>query len=205
MTTTKRTTTKTAAARKGRKTAKPHTIDGIRYKSGTLVKIHQEMKQAVADGWIKSFTLPQVGDGQKKSKFGAYKAEVDGFIFDSVMEARFYVYLSGLRYRGEIRSFDRQVTYELQPKFRSKVTGKIVLPITYIADFCIIANDGTQTVVDVKGKETDVFLMKKKMMQYRYPELRFLCIQWRASTGTWEDLEDIKAVRRKAKRSKKVG
>ena len=185
MTTTKRTTTKTAAARKGRKTAKPHTIDGIRYKSGTLVKIHQERKQAVADGWIKSFTLPQVGDGQKKSKFGAYKAEVDGFIFDSVMEARFYVYLSGLRYRGEIRSFDRQVTYELQPKFRSKVTGKIVLPITYIADFCIIANDGTQTVVDVKGKETDVFLMMKKMMQYRYPELRFLCIQWRASTGTW--------------------
>lgn len=205
MTTTKRTTTKTAAARKGRKTAKPHTIDGIRYKSGTLVKIHQEMKQAVADGWIHSFTLPRIGDGQKKSKFGAYKAEVDGFIFDSVMEARFYVYLSGLRYRGEIRSFDRQVTYELQPKFRSKVTGKIVLPITYIADFCIIANDGTQTVVDVKGKETDVFLMKKKMMQYRYPELRFLCIQWRASTGTWEDLEDIKAARRKAKRSKKVG
>lgn len=185
--------------------AKPHVIDGITYKSGTLVKIHGEMKAAQTAGYIETFTLPQVGDGQKHTKYGAYKAEVDGRVFDSVMEARFYVALCRELVLHKIHGFDCQVEYELQPKFRSKTTGKIVRAITYITDFLITANDGTQIAVDVKGQETPEFKIKKKMFEYRYPNVQFMCVQWVASTSSWEDLEDIKAARRKKKREAKVG
>lgn len=193
---------RTAAAKKQAGRAKPHTIDGICYKSGTLVRIHEEMKAAVGAGFIHSFTLPQLGDGQKKTKYGAYKAEVDGRIFDSVMEARFYVALRELLAQERIAGFECQKEFELQPKFRSRTTGRVVRPITYIADFFVTGCDGVQTAVDVKGQETPEFRIKKKLFEYRYPDVKFACVQWRASTGSWEDLEVIKAARRKKKREK---
>lgn len=193
--------TKSAAAPSKTRRSVAHIIDGIAYKSNTLVKYHNEMKQAVANGWINSFTLPQIGDGQKKSKFGAYKAEVDGRIFDSVMEARFYVYLKSLEAQGIISSFECQVAFELQPKFRDKFTNKVIFAINYIADFVIVGNDGVKTVVDTKGVETADFLIKKKLMQYKFPDLRFMCVQWVAGSQSWEDLEDIKKERRARKRA----
>lgn len=196
----KTTAKKTTTPKKSRKSI-PHIVDGIAYKSGTLVKYHNEMKQAIAGGWITSFTLPQIGDGQKKSKFGAYKAEVDGRIFDSVMEARFYVYLKGLQASGSISSFECQVGFELQPKFRDKFTHKVILPINYIADFVITMPDDSKIVVDTKGIETADFLIKKKIMRYKFPDLRFMCVQWVAGTQSWEDLEDIKKERRAKKRA----
>jgi len=40
-----------------------------------------------------------------------------------------------------------------------------------VADFVIVNNDGTTDVVDVKGFETQVFKIKKKLFEYKYPEL----------------------------------
>ncbi len=177
-----------------------HTIDGIKYKSKTLVEYHKELFQAVENRIIKSFTLPHAGDKHSYSKYGASKAEVDGIIFDSVMEARFYVYLKTLQKNKQIKGFDIQVKYVLQDKYRNKFTGKAVLPITYIADFSIITLSGDEVVVDVKGRETADFKIKKKMFGYKYPDKYFMCVQWRASTQSWEDLEDIKKSRREKKK-----
>ena len=85
-----------------------------------------------------------------------------------------------------------QVTYELQPRFKDKISGKTIRPITYIADFVITDSNGQVIVVDVKGKETDVFKLKKKMFQYRYPDIRFMCMRWVNKANDWFELDELK-------------
>lgn len=106
---------------------------------------------------------------KKKSKYGNKKTVVDGIEFDSQKEAEYYCQLKLLKRAGEIKGFGLQPRYELQPKFRKN--GKKYRPITYIADFVISNNDGTTEIVDVKGVETQVFKIKKKMFEYKYPDL----------------------------------
>lgn len=174
-----------------------HMVDGINYRSADFVEYHKEFK---ADKKVKSFTLPQVGDGQRRGKFGSLKAEVNGIIFDSVMEARYYVYLLNQKAEKKIKTFDMQVSYELIPKLTDKVTGKKIQATNYIADFVITDNKGKKTVVDVKGKETEVFRIKEKLFRYRYPDTDFICVQWDKSEKSWRLLEEIK----KDKRMKKL-
>lgn len=105
----------------------------------------------------------------KRSKYGNKKTIVDNIEFDSQKEAEYYCQLKLLKRAGEIKEFGLQPKYELQPGF--KKNGKKYRPITYIADFVITHNDGTTEIVDVKGVETQVFKIKKKMFEYQYPEL----------------------------------
>lgn len=189
---------KTSTTKKKSKVIHLNIVDGFHYKTKSIADTHREWK---SNPLVKSFTLPTIGDGQKKSKYGALKAEVNGRIFDSVMEAKFYVYLLGLKQSGEISKFECQVSYELQPKYRNKQTNKIVQPIRYIADFVIHDNNGSITVVDVKGQETDVFKLKKKMFEYKYPDYVFMCVQWRATLGEWLTLEEIAAMAKKKKKT----
>ena len=176
-----------------RKTA-AYTIDNIRYKSKSLVDIHKELKE---NKYVKSFTLPHIGDKQKKSKYGAYKAEVNGIIFDSVMEARYFAYLLLLKAKKEIKDFSCQVKFNLLPKGRNKFTGKAILETNYIADFVIVYPDDRKVVVDIKGKKTIEFRLKEKMFFFKYPDLELKCVQWDAKTHSWRDLNDILADKRK--------
>lgn len=201
---------KTPKLVQGDATVKPkkfYDIDGCRYKSKALMDLHKEFKGYMQFKLIKSFTLPTVGDGQKKSKYGALKAEVDGYVFDSVMESRFYIYLLQLVHAKSIKSFELQTPYELQERYKDPRTKKWVRAISYISDFVITNLDGSLLVIDVKGRETADFKLKKKMFGYKYRDIPLMCVQWEPKSKEWMDLEDIKAETRKINKLKgeKIG
>jgi len=107
---------------------------------------------------------------KSKSKYNNQKTIVDGIKFDSKKEAEYYCQLKLLKQAGKIKDYRLQPRYELQPAFEKN--GKKYRAITYIADFAIINNDGTTEVVDIKGVETQVFKIKKKLFEYMYPDLK---------------------------------
>lgn len=102
------------------------------------------------------------------SKYNAKKVEVDGIKFDSKAEAEYYLHLKEKVDNGEIRSFERQIRMTLQEGFYLEgIKGK-VRDITYVVDFVVTKSDGSITYIDVKGIETDVFKLKRKMFMHKY-------------------------------------
>lgn len=110
-------------------------------------------------------------DAQAGMKYHNKKVECDGIIFDSTKEKNYYCELKVLRRAGEVIDFERQVTFELQPKFRH--AGKTERAIKYIADFVIKYKDGRTVVVDTKGFRTKDYLLKRKMLLYKNPGILF--------------------------------
>lgn len=94
---------------------------------------------------------------KRKSKYGAKKTVVDGIIFDSLTESKYYLFLKLAKKRGKIKHFDMQPVYELQPRYehptRLTKAGKksLIAAIKFTPDFLITLNDDTQKVVDIKG------------------------------------------------------
>lgn len=102
-----------------------------------------------------------------KSKYGNKKTKLDGYTFDSKAEALFYSELKIRQKTGEILFFRVQPRYRLLDGFEKD--GKRHRPIDYIADFEIHHKDGSIEVVDVKGFKTEVFKIKEKMFNKKYP------------------------------------
>ena len=73
---------------------------------------------------------------------------------------------------GVIRDLELQPEYELIPSFRKN--GKTWRRTLYKADFrYILAEDDSYIIEDVKGSTsviTDVFRLKQKLFEYKYPE-----------------------------------
>ena len=111
------------------------------------------------------------------NKYKNKKTIVDGIKFDSEMESHYYIYLKQLKEIGEVVDFVLQPTYLLQEGF--DLNGKRIRPITYKADFKVIYKDGHEEVIDVKGKLTEEFKIKRKMLLYRYKDINFKCVQER--------------------------
>lgn len=105
------------------------------------------------------------------NKYGNDKTLVDGIKFDSTKEANFYCELKMRRMAGEIKDFELQVPFILQPAY--KKDNQTVRAIKYLADFVITYPDGKQEVIDVKGMRTEVYKIKKKLLLYKYPKLNF--------------------------------
>lgn len=112
---------------------------------------------------------------KKKSKYGNKKTIVNGIEFDSLAESRYYLVLLEKKKKGEILDFELQPVFELQPTF--KKNGTTHRAIKYKADFKIIHNDGRIDIVDVKGMKTEVFKIKQKLFEYRYPELTLRLVE----------------------------
>ena len=77
--------------------------------------------------------------------------------------------LTLLEKAGEISDLVFQPKYVLQPGFKEASTKKRIQAITYTADFSYREGDRehlTTVVVDVKGAETQQFLMRAKMLRY---------------------------------------
>lgn len=106
------------------------------------------------------------------NKYCAKKTRIDGITFDSKKEADYYCELKMRRMLGEVKDFDLQVPFELQEKFR--YNGKAIRAIVYVADFVVTYKDGTKEVIDVKGYRTEGYLLKKKMLLYKYPDINFV-------------------------------
>ncbi len=105
---------------------------------------------------------------KKRHKFNARPTVIDGISFASLAEGRRYGELKLLVAAEKIHDLKLQPRYVLQAKFRHD--GKAVREIVYVADFAY-REDGLAVVEDVKGMETPVFKLKRKMFLRQYPEL----------------------------------
>jgi hypothetical protein len=92
----------------------------------------------------------------KASKFGNEKTEINGIVFASKAEARRYSELKLLEKAGYIRKL------ELQPEFVFELNGKIMF--RYLADFRYFEG-ATRVTEDVKGHQTPVFRLKRKIIE----------------------------------------
>lgn len=104
------------------------------------------------------------------SKYRSKKVVVDGITFDSKKESKRYCELKLLERCGKIKDLELQHKFELQPSFKKK--GRTIRAITYVADFVYFDLETMRIVVeDAKGYKTDVYMLKKKMFEFKYPEL----------------------------------
>jgi hypothetical protein len=122
-----------------------------------------------------------------RTKYKAKKTEVDGTTFDSMKEAKRYQELKILEAAGQIKDLRLQVPYELIPAMREpdtigkrggKIKGKLIeRAVIYKADFVYLEKldipfsdqeKWEEVVEDVKGMRTKEYIMKRKLMLYRY-------------------------------------
>jgi len=90
---------------------------------------------------------------------------VNGYLFDSKKEASRYRELLIMEKAGLIRNLRLQVKYQLTPTMHF---GKETLRSSYyVADF-VYDEDGQEVVEDVKGMRTPLYILKKKVLAYRY-------------------------------------
>ena len=101
------------------------------------------------------------------SKYGSRKTIVDGITFASNKESVRYIELRNLQMAGIIKSFSCQPKFLLYEGYKRK-DGKKIRPITYVADFDVVYQDGHREIEDVKGMETEVFKIKRKIFEGRY-------------------------------------
>ena len=104
------------------------------------------------------------------SKYHSRKTTIYGITFDSKREANRYCELRLLEMAGKIKYLRLQHQFVLQPPFRKN--GKTIRAITYVADFVYYDLERSKIVVeDVKGFKTKEYLLKKKMFEYKFPDL----------------------------------
>lgn len=102
------------------------------------------------------------------TKYNNKKITVNGQVFDSKKEANRYKELLLLEKAGAIKDLRMQVKFTLIPAQRDEATGKVVeRECSYKADF-VYEEDGKTVVEDVKGFRTKEYIIKRKLMMWRY-------------------------------------
>lgn len=112
---------------------------------------------------------------KKENKYHAKKTTVNGITFDSKKESQDWNNLCLLEACGVISNLRRQVAFELQPAYVNNA-GKKIRAIEYVADF-VFNKNGKTYVQDTKGgraTQTDVFKLKRKIFEYKYPDYIFV-------------------------------
>ena len=115
-----------------------------------------------------------------KTKYKNKKVVADGITFDSQKEYKRYCELKMLEKAGEISDLRLQVPFELIPlqyeyykrygkKGQRLKDGKRLLEraVTYKADF-VYTENGETIVEDSKGMRTKEYVIKRKILLYRY-------------------------------------
>ncbi len=108
------------------------------------------------------------------NKYRNKKIQIDRYVFDSIAEGQRYRELALLERAGKISDLKLQPRFLLQESFRKN--GKTYRAINYIADFMYKEN-GRTIVEDVKGMETKEFKIKRKLFEYKYPDLELKIIK----------------------------
>ncbi len=94
----------------------------------------------------------------KPNKYHNHPTTVDGIRFDSKKEARYYEQLKIRQQLGEVSYWLRQVPLHLPGGSR------------YVVDFVVFYTSGAAPdYVDVKGRQTQVFRLKKREIEHQYP------------------------------------
>lgn len=94
------------------------------------------------------------------SKYGNKKTRYNGRVYDSKKEANRAMEIDLMIRSGDVKSV------EVQPSFPIVVNGKKIC--TYKADFKITYSDGDVVIEDVKGMRTDVYKIKKRLVEALY-------------------------------------
>jgi len=110
------------------------------------------------------------GKIKNHSKYSNEPSVVDGLIFHSKKEANRYKELLLMKNAGLIENLQLQPLFILQTGFSYK--GKKERAITYSADFQYTEN-GKTIVEDVKGMQTDVYKIKRKLLLCKFPDINF--------------------------------
>ena len=160
-------------------------------KNKSYIQLVDFFKDAYDRGIIESFKVPEI-NLKTCGRFKVYKPIIDNITFDSGMEAKYYVHLLEDVQAGIVDNFSRQQEFQLQPSF--KIGDKRRAAIKYIADFVVTYTDGNVVVIDVKGRETPDFKIKKKMFEYKF-RMPLYCVQF--YQNQWMRLDDIKKLKRR--------
>lgn len=101
-----------------------------------------------------------------KSRLGVSAVVVDGERYGSPAELRRWRHLQLLEKAGRISHLQRQVP------FRIEVNGELIC--TYFADATYFENQTNKSVIeDTKGKPTEVYKLKRKLVKAMYPGREF--------------------------------
>ena len=103
------------------------------------------------------------------NKYRNKKIVYDGITFDSMKESNRYKELKLMERAGNIKELQLQKEFELQPAF--SLNNRKIRAIKYVCDFYYYDNKKKRYVVeDVKSEatKTQVYKIKKKMLQYKY-------------------------------------
>lgn len=111
-------------------------------------------------------------NGVTMNKYHNRKTVIDGITFDSKKEADYYCELRIRRMAHEITGFDMQVPFVLLEPFKYK--GRKIQGIKYTADFVVQYPDGRKEIIDVKGLRTRDYIMRKKLLLSKYPDIDFV-------------------------------
>ena len=106
-----------------------------------------------------------------KAKYGNKKTVIDGYVFDSKLEAKRFTDLKTMLKIGNISNLTLQKKFVLQDGFI--YNGKAERAITYVCDFYYKDKQGNEIVEDAKGFKTDVYKIKRKLFLYKYPHIVF--------------------------------
>ncbi len=109
--------------------------------------------------------IVQTVDNKKMNKYGNIRSVYKGRVFHSKREAEFARTLDMMRRATDPEQRVREIEY--QPKYPLVVNGKKIC--TYIGDFNVTYESGKRTLFDVKGFKTDIYKMKKKLVEALYP------------------------------------
>lgn len=102
----------------------------------------------------------------KYQKYRNKKTKIDGYTFDSKLEAKRYQELKLMQKAGVIKELELQPSFEIIPTVRYK--GKTYRVTVYKADFSYRDQEGNLIVEDTKGFETDVYKLKRKLFILKY-------------------------------------
>ena len=105
---------------------------------------------------------------KQKNKYRNRNIEFCGIKFDSIKERDRYKTLKAMLELGVISDLRRQQKFVLIPSQR--IEGKLIeREASYIADFVYVDNETGRTIVeDTKGFRTDTYILKRKMMLWKY-------------------------------------
>ncbi len=98
---------------------------------------------------------------RSSSKYGNRKIELDGHVFDSKAEARYYKELLMRQKAKDILFFKLQPKYQVMSAFEKD--GKTIRAIHYIADFEVHHKDG--------------FRIKEKLFHKKFPH-KLTLVKW---------------------------
>lgn len=121
---------------------------------------------------MNAFQYRNLVSKMKNSKYHAKKVEIGGVVYDSKKEARRAETLIMQEKYGIIHNLRTQVPFILQDKFVNN-KGEVIKEIKYVADF-VYEQNGKKYVEDTKGFRTDVYKIKKKLFEHKYPEYTFV-------------------------------